>query len=88
MVNSMLGDCGESCQLIGILWSSLRKEEDKPLSLSRATRTTRSSPGKLIISMKCHTMSRRYFEFPDLVVRNQTSSHLKQFWSTYPLKCE
>ena len=76
MVNSVPGDRTESCQLIGILWSSLRKEENKPLSLSKATRTTRTLPGKLIISMKCHTMPRRYFEFQDLVVSNQTN-HLK-----------
>ena len=32
VVNSVPDDCRESCQLNGILWSSLRKEEDKPLS--------------------------------------------------------
>ena len=87
MVNSVPGDCGESCQLIGILWSSLRKEEDKPLSLSRGHKNNKDSPGKLIISMKCHTTSRRYFEFPELRVGN-LANHLKEAGSTYPLKCE
>ena len=45
VVNSVPDDFAESCQLIEILWSSLRKEEDKPLSLSGATRTTRALQG-------------------------------------------